>query len=221
MNNNETLLREGAGRLGVVLTDQAVDRLLRYAAELIKWNRRINLIGKGSEDTLIETHFLDSLTILPYCNYPAPGLMDVGSGAGFPGLAVKCAHPDLPVILVEPREKRATFLRHMVRTLHLEGIRIVEARLDENHPDLAPLRQNIPCITGRAVSSISDFLTLTAPFSTATGVVICMKGARAEEDLAAWQKGAQPGSYQLTDIRAIPLPFSGHLRQLVIFTHNK
>ena len=86
-------------------------------------------MAKAEEKVLIESHFLDSLTMLPLVkDCPPPGLMDVGSGAGFPGLALKIVCPDLLVTLVEPRQKRTSFLRNVIRILGLEKIVVLETR---------------------------------------------------------------------------------------------
>src|SRR3989338_8003513 len=101
-----------------------------YLEELLRWNTSINLTAIVDPKEIIEKHFLDSLTLLPYL--PKAGrVLDVGSGAGFPGLVLKMARPDLEVVLVEAREEKVHFLRHMIRGLKIqEGIQTVARHLD-------------------------------------------------------------------------------------------
>jgi len=126
------ILADGLARMGIVLAHEAVDRLARYFQELKKWNSTYNLVGKAPDQDLIEKHFLDSLTLLPLMQEwgcPSP-LLDIGTGAGFPGLVLKAALPELQVTLLEPRQKRVAFLKHIVRTLGLRGVTILAARLE-------------------------------------------------------------------------------------------
>ncbi|HET97721.1 MAG TPA: 16S rRNA (guanine(527)-N(7))-methyltransferase RsmG [Desulfurivibrio alkaliphilus] len=214
------ILTDGAHRLGLVLERTALERLLAYHAELRKWNRKINLVAQAPELELLETHFLDSLTLLPLLS-PAPtleplDLLDIGSGAGFPGLVLKCCLPDrLAVTLAEPRQKRVAFLRQVVRTVGLgSGIEVLARRLEPGESGSWPL------ITSRAFASITDFLNLCGGLSPPGGRVICMKGPRAEEELALWQRQGQAEFFRLEEVRSLSLPFSGAARHLLVFQRH-
>jgi len=217
----ERLFRRGLEVLGLPPDDAVIDRLCRFLAELQKWNRRMNLVADASPETLVETHFLDSLTLLPLIgDCLAPGLMDVGSGAGFPGLVLKAARPGLEVILVEPRQKRCAFLRQIIRTLELENIRVIETRLETDRPELAELQGKTPLLTSRALTSINSFLELATPFSAPGGRVICMKGRKADNETAEWREKSPASPYDLTDAITTNLPFSGTPRKLLVFTRK-
>ncbi|MBI5558512.1 MAG: 16S rRNA (guanine(527)-N(7))-methyltransferase RsmG [Deltaproteobacteria bacterium] len=215
--NFREILEQGCATLNLRVSGEGLDRLARYCTELGKWNRKMNLIAQASEQEIIESHFLDSLTLLPHL----PGgekseLLDVGSGAGFPGLVVKSVLPELRLTLIEPRAKRAAFLRHMVRTLGLGQVDIREERLE---PSKGSQPATFPCITSRALTTIGEFLELTAPLSPTGGIVICMKGPKAEEEISRWR--ADPASpYTLQRLVPLTLPFSGATRNLVIFVKN-
>ncbi len=217
------LMREGLTSLKIPINEDGLEKLLLYLKELQKWSKRINLIGQGSGRDIIEKHFLDSLTVVPYLEpCPPPGLIDVGSGAGFPGLPLKIAHPDIQVKLVEPRSKRASFLRHIIRTLDLDKTEVIEHRLEEDHPVLTALHTKTPLLISRAVSDIPTFLPLCRPFCNEGGRVICMKGPKAELELSEWQKeNAAKDGFTLTARHHATLPFSGISRDLLIFTYNK
>ena len=211
------LLVQGSKALGLTLGKEEIDRLALYHTELAKWNLKMNLVARAAAPEIIETHFLDSLTLLPHLPVrgQSPELLDVGSGAGFPGLVLKAVCPQLLLTLIEPRAKRAAFLRHIVRSLALDHVEVMEKRLE---PALAGQLPTYPCITSRAVATISEFLALAAPFSPAGGTVICMKGPRAEEEISQWQHDQPASPYRLREVVTLALPFSRATRHLVIFT---
>jgi 16S rRNA (guanine527-N7)-methyltransferase len=213
------LFHEGLAGLGLNLTGEQTEQLARYFQELKKWNSRFNLVGQGEDRQLVEAHFLDSLTLLPLLDpCPEPGLVDVGSGAGFPGLVIKIARPDLLVTLVEPRQKRTAFLRQVVRTLGLQGIQVRETRLEKAAPEFAEWRDAIPLFTSRAFTAIAGCLDLCEPFTAPGGRVICMKGRKAETELAEWREQQPSSPFYLTRTVETTLPFSATPRKLLLFT---
>lgn len=216
----ETILRDGLRCLNLTLDDAAVAGLCHYHAELAKWSQKMNLIAKAPLAEVIETHFLDSLTLLPVlAELPAAGpLLDIGSGAGFPGLALKIARPILTVTLVEPRQKRVSFLRHVIRTLGLTGIEVIEERIEPGQNTFKGEVRSFPIITSRAFTAIAGFLDCCAALSPPDGAVICMKGRRAPKEIAEWQALAPQSPYALTKTFATALPFSSVPRQLLLFT---
>ena len=208
--DNRSLLREGAGQLGLDLGDGAVERLLAYLAELMKWSRRINLIARDTpEAQVIENHFLDSLTLLPLLGEGAH-LLDVGTGAGFPGLALACALPKARFTLVEPRQKRVTFLRHVIRTLGLTNTTVVEDRIE---PHLAAWQGRFTHITSRAVAEPSLFLQLIRPLADAETRVVLML---ARDELLGGIDQIPGGPWRIVDTRTLTLPFSGAPRLLAV-----
>jgi len=221
MSANE-LFRRGLAGLGLDLPDRQIDRLGTYLAELQKWNKRINLVAKAPLETVIESHFLDSLTLLPLVRKCSePGLMDVGSGAGFPGLVLKIVCPDLPVILIEPRGKRCSFMRQVIRSLKLKEVSVLETRLERDNPVLSDLQNSMPIITSRAFGSVNLFLELAAPFCANGGRVICMKGRKAAVEIAEWQRLSPFSPFRLTETVDTILPFSGAPRKLLVFSKNR
>ena len=212
------IMEEGGQRLGLALDQAALARLDRYFSELRKWNRTFNLVAKAPEREILETHFLDSLTLLALIPDPSgETLLDVGSGAGFPGLALKLARPELEVALVEPRQKRVSFLRQVIRTLGVEGVRVYEERLEPGQDTLGGEARRFSLITSRAFTTIAPFLALAAPFSPPGGRVICMKGPKGAAEAAQWQAEQPESPYRLIATRAFTLPFSGADRQLLVF----
>ncbi len=195
----------GAAQLGLAMDAAGVERLLAYLAELMKWSRRVNLIARDTpEAQAVETHFLDSLTLLPFVDETeAPHLLDVGSGAGFPGLALACVRPDARFTLCEPRQKRVSFLRHVIRTLGLANVEVVAERVEAHLPDW-PGR--FTHLTSRAVAEPAAFLPLVRPLVTPGARVLLML-ARAE-GLAGIDR-TPSGPWRVEAERRFVLPFSG------------
>ena len=127
---NRQLLIDGTERLQVALPDPAVDRLVRYCDEILLWNRKMNLVRAGERD-LVVRHVLDSLAVVPLLdrlrpNRPDGSLLDVGSGAGFPGVPLAIARPDAKVVLLDRSSRRCSFLTTVRLLLDLGNIRVVE-----------------------------------------------------------------------------------------------
>ncbi len=211
----KSILDQGLAALHINLDDQAIALTCRYFTELGKWSKKMNLVAKGDDQTLIETHFLDSLTMLPLLRRQAgnSNLLDIGSGAGFPGLALKCALPKLNVTLAEPRQKRVSFLKHVIRTLQLKQIQVWPDRIEPD-PEVS---HRFPLITSRAFADTTGFLTACQHLSPPQGLIICMKGPKYEEEIATWRNTPLAEHFQLRDIETHRLPFSGKKRYLVIF----
>ena len=209
------LFRQGCTALNLPLPAEVIDTFILYLRELEKWNRKINLIGKTSEKNIIEKHFLDSLLLLPHLEKsPELKLLDVGSGAGFPGLVLKAACPSLLPTLAEPRQKRVSFLRHIIRTLQLDHVEIIDARIE---PGEKQQENTFPIITSRALSTIAEFLELVSHHSSPGGLVICMKGPKAKKEISQWKKTSPQSPFTLVDSTEYRLPFSGAIRNLVTF----
>jgi len=213
-------LNRGLQALGLeVLNEACLAQFWSYFSELERWNRKINLVAKAPDMVILENHFLDSLTLIPEID-EGP-LLDVGSGAGFPGLVIKIARPALPVFLLEPRQKRVGFLRQVIRCLRLEGVEVVEDRLSHGGLTFVDDHGQFPLITSRAFAEIGPFLDLVAPLSPPGGRVLCMKGARCEEEISRWRQQTPDSPFSLERRVRFCLPFSGAERNLVVFVKRR
>jgi 16S rRNA (guanine527-N7)-methyltransferase len=211
-------LSKGLEILGIDIPKKSYARLELYFTELKKWSKRVNLIAKkASDEQIIENHFLDSLMILPLLEEPGAHLLDVGTGAGFPGLICKAARPELLVTLVEPRLKRVSFLKHIVRTLDLQGVNTVACRVEDE--DALSSNDSFTHVTCRAVTDIGAFLEMVKRFSPSSGQLICMKGPKWQEELDSASEILQQ-SYVLKKVVKQALPFSGAERNLLLFDYK-
>lgn len=219
----------GLDRLDIQLQEDQLDNILLYCQELRKWNKRINLIARQTSVTdIVEKHFIDSLTLLPLIRqYGAAAaddtrisLLDVGSGAGFPGLVLAAVMPELDVTLAEPRQKRVAFLRHMVRTLRLTNVHIMAERIEagQGRED----EKAFTFITSRAVAAMDSFLPLIASVAACDTLVIMMRAG--EERSAAQDRPSseEPGEGWLCiEDRKFILPFSRHPRLLSVLRKKR
>lgn len=200
------IFSEELRRLGV--GNDALPRVLtqfqHYRQELLDWNTRVNLTAITNPEEVLSKHFLDSLSLLQAYDRPQTRLLDIGSGAGFPGLALKIVRPAWQVVLIEATGKKVAFLRHMIEVLELSGVTAIQARAEE----LAHKREYraaFDLVTARAVAVLPVLLEYAAPFCRAGGIsVLYKKGDLAEELLqgqrAARQLGVSPPVDQLVKI---------------------
>ncbi len=214
-------LVNGTQTLGLNLSDTSIEQLLVYFAELKKWSKKINLIGQASDQSIIENHFLDSLTLLPLLpSKHNDRFLDIGSGAGFPGLVLKIAAPELNTTLVEPRQKRVAFLKHICRTVGMADIKVICSRIHKNDTNFSSTHGPFSCITSRAVANVKEFLSLTAPLCSEGCIVLCMKGPQADIEVEEWQQSESKHLFSIQETRQFQLPFSHAVRNLIVFTRT-
>jgi len=222
MNPSEIIdfLARGLDFMGLPLHNQpeTLSRLAVYFHELKKWNQKINLVARTMDDRqILENHFLDSLTLLSFFdhdNLEHETVLDVGTGAGFPGLVLKAACPDLSVVLIEPRSNRYFFLKHVARSMNLQRVELLNSRIEEKTglPEL--FARNFTLITSRAFTDSSKFVRLTSPYLGQGGRIVCMKGPGAEKELDALIKNGLPETFYVAETTKLQLPFSKAERTL-------
>ena len=180
------VLIEGAARLGIDLDSEQVERFRSYYDELTVWNATVNLTAVSGWEDVQTRHFLDSLAAskaLPATVLDgSDGLLDVGSGAGFPGLPLKIAYPRIDLALLEATAKKTAFLVHVVKTLGLEGVEVVTGRAEEEarRPEM---RERFGAVVSRAVARLDVLAELCLPFCVVGGVMVAQKGPKVEEEL--------------------------------------
>ncbi len=215
-----TFLEQGCQELGLDLAPSQLADFCRYYQELAKWSKKMNLVAKAPMEEILASHFLDSLTLLPHLPEKPFSLMDVGTGAGFPGLALKIVCPQMQLSLVEPRTKRLSFLRHIIRTLGLQDVRVVGERLEAEDKAQFDRLGSFDVVTSRAVANQEVFLTLVESYCVQGGHIICMKGPKAEDEHQAWLAKHPQSSLCLVATPQYNLPETGQSRTLMIFTKN-
>jgi 16S rRNA (guanine527-N7)-methyltransferase len=154
---------------------------MTYLSELKKWNRTYNLTGLKTEEDIIIKHFLDSALYLKVISPGRITIADIGSGAGFPGIPIKIIRPEIEMNLIEPSLKKSAFLDHIIRTLKLEAIRVIEKRVEEIKipQDSMP----VDVAVSRALFSVKDFMKKASRIVKEGGRLVLSKGPRVTEEL--------------------------------------
>lgn len=178
----DDVIARGLGRLGVAANAEQLDQLAAYLAELRHWNRAYNLVAPGDVDHLETRHLLDALSILPHLGDGE--LLDVGTGAGFPGLPLAILRPGMAVTLLDSAGKKVRFLRHVVRRLGLDNVHPVQARVERFTRTPA-----YRTITARAFASLQDFVEAVRHLAGPGTQLLAMKGRHPELELAELPSG--------------------------------
>ena len=174
----------GAKLLGIALSQNQITQFQTYADFLIEQNVNLNLTSAKALEDIESTHFLDSLTLFPFITNsfnPTPNLIDIGSGAGFPGIPLKICLPYLHVTLVEATAKKATFLNQLISKLELSNVSVITKRAEVLAHEPCFREQYLIC-TARAVGSLPTVLELTLPFVHVGGLVLSPRGIKAESE---------------------------------------
>jgi 16S rRNA (guanine527-N7)-methyltransferase len=207
---NRRLLIEGARVYGIPLDEKTADSFDLYLRELLKWNEKMNLTAIRSEKEIVLKHFLDSLSVLPHLP-EISSLLDIGSGAGFPGIPLKMVQPSLQVTLIDSVRKKVDFQSHIIRTLGLKGIKALHGRI-QDRGILQSFEGRFDAVIARAFSNLETFLLLSSPFLKKGGILLAMKG-REIEQVSLIEKPP----YRLQKTVQYSLPFSSIKRSLLLF----
>ena len=206
---NEQLLREGAQRIGV--KNLRTDLFLSYIDLLRKWGKRINLSSVLSDREIIIKHLLDSLTVAEFIP-PGSKVLDIGTGAGLPGIPLYIHDASLNVTLLESVGKKVAFLKEVKRSLGLSGIDIHKARAEELSDGM---RGRFDRVTFRAVGSVNTLVALGTPYLDIGGEMVIMKGPRGKKE---WEDyiSRHPDDMELLLTKELKLPFSGENRVIIV-----
>lgn len=164
---------------GFINTEELINQLQLYSDFLTEKNKVMNLTALKEQD-FFEKHFYDSLLLGELYNFANESLLDIGSGAGFPGLVLAIAYPNLQVTLLEPTKKRANFLIETVNMLRLKNVIVISERAEDY---INNKRETFDIITARAVAPLRILLELSAPFAKVNGHLLLMKSQNALQEL--------------------------------------
>ena len=220
MNQDMLLLQQGARLLGIELDGQQLARFDLYQKELLQWNAKTNLISKKTAEEIATRHFLDSLTAARYIRPKNARMVDIGAGAGFPGLPLKIALPSIQLCLLETNRKKVSFLKHIHRLLNLDGVFILQDRT-ENIVREGQWREKFDVAISRASLKLPDLMPLGQYFLVPGGLLITLKGpdVSPEVEAAFWGKNSS-NIFQLYQ-EDINLPLLGPPRKIIILEKAK
>jgi 16S rRNA (guanine527-N7)-methyltransferase len=213
-------LIEGAGKLGIKLNSRQVKQFELYYQALIAWNKKINLTAITDYSSVQVKHFLDSLTItlvLPeeVAERPDFNIVDIGTGAGFPGVPLKILFPQPRLVLIEPTTKKTAFLHHIIRKLELENVEVLNSRAEEA-AHLPLYREQFALVLSRAVALLPTLVELTLPFCQIGGRFIAQKKGEIGQEINRAKKAIAVLGGKLDQINKIELDEFNDARYLVI-----
>ncbi len=206
------LLARGAAELGVPLSSAELGRFHRFADELQKWSRKINLTAITNDEEIAVKHFLDSLTLLKVVGRKGH-LLDIGSGGGFPAIPLKIVRHELHVTSVDAVEKKIIFQRHAARILGLHGFEALHARGEELAAHHAGA---FDWVVSRAFSDIPTLVRIALPLLKEHGRIVAMKGRGGREEVQTVAKSLAESGVRVVDVIEFRLPISGDARALVV-----
>ena len=190
----KTVIIDGAGKLGIEVSEEQAALFAAHAREMMLWNRRINLTALTDPYEMAIKHYLDSIVAVPFIK-PKASLLDVGSGGGFPGIPLKVMLPSVGMTLLEARRKRVSFLKHVIRSLDLVDVHVIHDRL-ERMTDLLPSHGGFDVIVSRAFSDLELFAAHTLPLLNPGGYLVAYKGKQGDKldaEMSGLTKLAIPG----------------------------
>ncbi len=197
-------LRRGLVALGVGLRDEQVERLERYLALLEKWNRVYNLTAIREPERMVTHHLLDSLAILPYVR--GTRVLDVGSGAGLPGIPLALAAPELAVTLLDSSHKKSAFLQQAIAELRIANATVVVDRIES-----WPTEARFDTIVSRAFADLGQFASWSARLLAPAGVIAAMKGIHPRDEVERL-----PASFRVREVVKLDVPLLDAERHLVV-----
>lgn len=193
----------GIEQLELSLSDEVIDRLLEYLALLVKWNKAYNLTAVRDPVEMVHRHLLDSLSLLPYLDNKR--MLDVGTGAGIPGLIIAIVKPDQPITLLDSNGKKTRFLQNVKMQMGLNQVEVIQSRVENYSPEHLFDR-----IISRAFTALDNMVNWCQHLLTEDGAFLAMKGTYPEPN----QKPLPPG-WSVRNIQKIEVPFVNEERHLV------
>lgn len=199
-----TILRAGLAALGAHLDEPAIGRLLAYLTLLEKWNRVYNLTAVRDPAQMVARHLLDSLTVQPFL--AGRRVLDIGTGAGLPGIPLAIAQPEREFVLLDGNAKKTRFVTQAVAELGLANVSVMAARVEQYHPP-----ESFDTLVARAVATIADMLDAGRHLLAPSGRFLAMKGVYPQEELAAL-----PAGFRLASAAAVRVPGLDAERHVIV-----
>src|SRR6266498_2544572 len=212
----EKLIRDAATLFNVHITRRQATLFLSYEKELLEWNSKFNLTAIRDSESIRTKHFLDSLSCsLAWKGTPPNRLIDVGTGAGFPGIPLKILYPNLKLTLVESVGKKAMFCQHIVRALGLEHVEVIQSRAEDLGQDVNH-REKYDWAVGRAVANLNVLSEYLIPLVHVGGTMLAQKGESGPADAQSAEKAMKLLGGKLKQLIPVNLPGVADDRYLIL-----
>ena len=212
-------IEQKAKNIEITLDENQINQFYKYMELLLEWNEKMNLTAITEPNEIILKHFIDSITISSYIN-SEDKVLDIGTGAGFPGIPLKILNKENEFTLLDSLNKRINFLNEVIQKLKLEKIRAVHSRAEE-FIKIAGERERYDIITSRAVAKLNVLLEYMLPFTKLGGKCICMKSFEIDEEIEEAKKAIEILGGKIEKIDIITLPESDIKRKIVVIKKIK
>jgi 16S rRNA (guanine527-N7)-methyltransferase len=210
----EELLKKGVQELGLELPLNTISKFFKYKELVLEWNKKVNLTSIEDDKEFIIKHFVDSLTLAPLLNIKNGSLIDVGTGAGFPGIPLKILLSNLEVTLLDSLDKRVRFLNTVIEELSIQGINAIHFRAEDGGHN-SNYREKFDFAVARAVASLPVLLEYCLPFVKVGGVFFAMKGL-SEDEVSLSKKALQTLGGEILEIKKFQLPLTDNQRNIIV-----
>lgn len=213
----EDILSRETAKMGMTLSRENIRAFETFAAELIKWNRKVNLTAITDESEIAIKHFIDCLHLAPYI-LNEDILLDIGSGGGLPVIPLKIVKPETMMVSVDAVGKKINFQRHVIRLLGLQKIEALHSRIEDLHKTHAG---KYSLITSRAFTRLDQFVSLAAPLLAENGRIIAMKGLAVDDEIAISNDLLRSLGFSITSQYSYKLPANMGSRMLAVMMSCK
>jgi 16S rRNA (guanine527-N7)-methyltransferase len=205
----KSILKEESKKEGIFLNNEQIEMFEKYLFLIEEWNKKINITSIKNKEEVAIKHFIDSLLVLKHV-YLSGIIADIGTGGGFPGIPLKIVEPSFEMFLIEPKRKRASFLKTVISNLSLEKITVFNGRA-ENFKEKGKFDFTI----SRALSDINTFCELSLPLLKNGGCLVALKGGEIEKELSSLQK--HENKIKMISKNKFELPLKSGSRSIVVF----
>lgn len=220
MEKNEFLefMKEECEKNNIQISNEEIEKLYIYMKEILEWNEKVNVTAIKDEKEFIVKHFIDSLTIEKYITN-GEKVLDIGTGAGFPGIPIKITKNKSHVDLVDSVNKKLNVIRDIIPKIKLEDIECIHTRAEDLAKNVK-YRESYDVVTSRAVANLTTLVEYMLPFVKVGGKIICMKGPNVEEELAESKKAISILGGKIEQIENINID-SDYERNIIIIKKEK
>lgn len=215
MSPLEELLCESCRKIGVELNQAQLKQFMTYKDMLVEWNEKMNLTAINDDREIILKHFVDCLALCSGADMSGKKIIDVGTGAGFPGVPVKIACPDIDITLLDSLNKRITFLNELTKALELEKTDCVHMRAEDGGNDKG-LRESFDMCISRAVANLAVLCEYCLPFVRVGGMFISMKGPDVSQEISEAEKAIKVLGGEISEIKKVSIPETDINHSLII-----
>lgn len=210
------LLREGCNQFNISINEDQINQFFDYKSILLEWNEKMNLTAIQEEKDIVVKHFLDSISCCLMAELKSTGsIIDVGTGAGFPGIPLRIMLPDIKLTLLDSLNKRINFLREVCTTLKLTNVSFVHGRAEDMGQSKL-YREKFDCAVARAVAPLNVLAEYCLPFVKVGGYFVCQKGPQLEEEMQEARKAINVLGGEVVKQEIIKLPFSDISHRIVV-----